>query len=317
MIQNVAVSNFKSLKDVSFNCERVNLFIGKPNSGKSNILESIATFSFWDFVNLKELISFTTSTDLIFELDVRQNLSLRLDDMKLDVKFPNQASFSSHAHTSNFFISQDGSLSNKDGQKDSRLDEIRSYKFDQIPDFIGEPIDRLLPTQGKNLPAVLYSNRELRNLLGNLMDEFHLEIVVRAGKNLIDFQRKADGIAVSYPISSISETLRRIVFYLAAIKTNKNSTILFEEPEAHAFPYYTRYLSELIASDLDNQYFISTHNPYFLLSMIEKTPRENLCVNLVSMKQDKTELKRLSESGLKEILEEGIDVFFNIERLNQ
>ncbi|MHA1431833.1 MAG: hypothetical protein ACTSRV_15795 [Candidatus Freyarchaeota archaeon] len=50
--------------------------------------------------------------------------------------------------------------------------------------------------------------------------------------------------------------------------------LVFEEPEAHAFPYYTKFLAEKIALDTSNQYFISTHNPYFLLSILEKAPKD-------------------------------------------
>ena len=35
----VDIKNFKSIKDLHLDCKRVNVFIGKPNVGKSNILE--------------------------------------------------------------------------------------------------------------------------------------------------------------------------------------------------------------------------------------------------------------------------------------
>ena len=37
----VDIKNFKSIKDLHLNCKRVNVFIGKPNVGKSNILEGL------------------------------------------------------------------------------------------------------------------------------------------------------------------------------------------------------------------------------------------------------------------------------------
>lgn len=33
----VEIKNFKSIKDLRLDCKRVNVFIGKPNVGKSNI----------------------------------------------------------------------------------------------------------------------------------------------------------------------------------------------------------------------------------------------------------------------------------------
>ena len=37
----VEIKNFKSIKDLRLDCKRINVFIGKPNVGKSNILEAL------------------------------------------------------------------------------------------------------------------------------------------------------------------------------------------------------------------------------------------------------------------------------------
>jgi len=41
-IRKLAIENFKSIRHVTLECERVNIFLGKPNAGKSNILEAIS-----------------------------------------------------------------------------------------------------------------------------------------------------------------------------------------------------------------------------------------------------------------------------------
>lgn len=44
-ISHVHINNFKSIKNVVLNdCRRINLFIGKPNVGKSNLLEAMSLF---------------------------------------------------------------------------------------------------------------------------------------------------------------------------------------------------------------------------------------------------------------------------------
>jgi hypothetical protein len=53
--------------------------------------------------------------------------------------------------------------------------------------------------------------------------------------------------------------------------TNENSTLVMEEPEAHSFPFYTKYLGERTAKESKNQLFIATHNPYLLTSILEKS----------------------------------------------
>ena len=41
-INTLEIKNFKSIKDLKLDCKQVNLFIGEPNVGKSNILEALA-----------------------------------------------------------------------------------------------------------------------------------------------------------------------------------------------------------------------------------------------------------------------------------
>src|SRR6478736_9532901 len=45
MITNLLINNFKSLKSVYLKTKRVNLFIGYPNVGKSNVLEAMSLLS--------------------------------------------------------------------------------------------------------------------------------------------------------------------------------------------------------------------------------------------------------------------------------
>ena len=40
MVKTLEVKNFKSIKHLKLNCKRINIFIGEPNTGKSNILET-------------------------------------------------------------------------------------------------------------------------------------------------------------------------------------------------------------------------------------------------------------------------------------
>lgn len=45
MITKLQIENFKSVKSVDLDCRRVNLLIGEPNTGKSNILEALGLLS--------------------------------------------------------------------------------------------------------------------------------------------------------------------------------------------------------------------------------------------------------------------------------
>ena len=59
-IKNIEIKNFKSIRHAKIeDCKRVNVFIGYPNVGKSNILEALSlysinenNFNFCDFVRI-------------------------------------------------------------------------------------------------------------------------------------------------------------------------------------------------------------------------------------------------------------------------
>jgi AAA15 family ATPase/GTPase len=46
MIGVLQITNFKSVRSLRLDCKRINVFIGEPNTGKSNILESLGLLSF-------------------------------------------------------------------------------------------------------------------------------------------------------------------------------------------------------------------------------------------------------------------------------
>jgi len=141
-------------------------------------------------------------------------------------------------------------------------------------------------------------------------------LVLRPQDNKMEVLKHHEDIFISYPYSLVSDTLQRIIFYLAAIHSNKDAILAFEEPESHAFPYYTKYLAEIIALDKsNNQYFISTHNPYLLLSLLEKSPKDDVGIFITYFEDYQTKVKPLSEKDKEELMEMEIDIFFNIERL--
>ena len=174
--------------------------------------------------------------------------------------------------------------------------------------------DFLKPPHGSNLMTILMTNKSLKKLAADLFKEFGLRIVLKPQEGKIEVQKEVEEIIISYPYPLVSDTLQRVLFHLAAIETNRDSVLIFEEPEAHAFPFYTKYLAERIALDKNNQYFISTHNPYLLLSIMEKTPINDLSIFITQLKDYKTRVKSLTKSEMQEILNLDASVFFNLER---
>lgn len=102
---------------------------------------------------------------------------------------------------------------------------------------------------------------------------------------------------------------------MAVLETNQNSTILLDEPEANTFPFYTAYLAERIALDESNQFFVTTHNPYILSSIVGKTPVRDLAVFVANMENFCTTVKTASVEGLSRILDYGPDAFLNLDKI--
>ena len=62
----------------------------------------------------------------------------------------------------------------------------------------------------------------------------------------------------------------------------------------------------------DNQYFISTHNPYFLLPVLEKAQKEDVAVFVTYYEDYQTKVRPLSQKDIEDSME--IDIFSNLDR---
>ena len=314
MIRTLKIQNFKSIKDLELECKRVNIFIGKPNVGKSNILEAIGILSFGGYGgSLRDFVRFENIGNLFYGNDVNESVEISADSNKFKMQFDGSV-FIGRYGLGELEFNYGGGYSTRKPLSIKDLKPFKFYRFKKLHEFYSHNLEFLLPPDGKNLLTVLLTHKELKSTIADIFKSYGLRIVLKPQENKIEVVKLFEDILISYPYSIVSDTLQRVVFYLAAIESNKDSILAFEEPEAHAFPYYTKFLAERIASDNSNQYFISTHNPYFLLSVLEKTPLEDINVFVVYFEDYQTKVKRLSKGNLEEIMDLELDVFFNIDR---
>ena len=336
MIKNLHISRFKSIKELALDCRRINLFIGEPNTGKSNILESLGMLSFLahqDFVklgNAGQFFRFERLGNLFYDEVLAEPVEIRCDDILLELRYSNGnfvglcqdgqdkvADFrGNHRNietTSTYGPPYDSYIEPVDAVVD-RIASFKFYRFRRQETFSRPESDFLLPPDGENLLSLLMSNRELHRVVNLPFLSQGLRLGLRPQEGKIEVLKEfEDGLIVSYPYSLTSETLQRLSFYMAAVLSNKNSVIVFEEPESHSFPYHTKYLAEQIAlDDNQNQYFIATHNPYFLLPVLEKTKREDVAVHIVYYENYQTKTRELAPEDMAELFE--MDVFGNLER---
>lgn len=171
----------------------------------------------------------------------------------------------------------------------------------------------LIPPFGYNLLSVIENYSKLKKEVTGLFKVYDLETVFdKASQTIKILQQGKDGEVFLIPYNSIADTLQRIIFYKAAIASNTNSVLLFEEPEAHAFPPYMSHLTQEMIHKKDNQFFIATHSPFILNDLLENAQDELAVFNL-DYRHQQTQIKRLSSAELHEVFQYGVDLFTNNE----
>jgi predicted ATPase len=322
MINTLRISRFKSIRELSLDCKRINVFIGEPNTGKSNILESLGLLSFLHYCQFgymdkaKQFVRFERTANLFYDEALDKSVAIKCDEIALELDY-GEGGFQGQCGVPNGAIHIRGDHS--DIRVDSwsgRTNEIAQFKFYRFrvkESFQRRESDFLLPPSGDNLLSLLVAKPELRSIVNEPFVSLGLRLGLRPQENKIEVVKSFEDIIISYPYSLTSDTLQRLTFHVVAIRSNENSILVFEEPESHSFPHHVKSLAEQIALDENNnQYFIATHNPYFLLPLLEKASKEDVSVNIVYYEDHETKTRELAPEALPELAE--IDVFSNLER---
>ena len=324
MITKLSIKNFKSIKELDIDCRRINLFIGEPNTGKSNILEALGLLS-WIGHNpgsnhLNNYLRFEGIEDLYFDNLLDEKMMIAFSNKKVQclttITFKNDRfiieSKLEDKEVCYLKLDHSGDL---EGGKPVGLDEfslIKYYSFLKQSNFPDTFFSYLLPPYGSNLFALIMSNKRIKEIVNLLVKDLDLKLMLKPKEKKIEIVKQKDDMIFSYPYIATSDTLQRVIFFSAAMESNEKSTLIFEEPESFAFPYYTKYLGERIAFDKTNQYFISTHNPYLLLSILEKTSKDSVNVFITYLKDYETKVKALTDEEIPVLMYEDADPFFNL-----
>ena len=322
MITKLAISNFKSVRHLDVECRKVNLFIGEPNTGKSNILEALALLSWCshpieeplgDYVRF-ELMQYLFHDGLVTDRSVEIKISTTsISPTGIRVVFAGD-SYDVYGWESNApFRRIDEQGKCKEGATTSgAIKEIKFFRFKNLAKYDDHEPGSLKPPNGTNLFSVVSSAEALRDMMKEFFEKYGLKVIARRQERTFELQKEVDGWVSTIPYTLASDTLRRIIFYTVAMASNKDSVLVFEEPESNAIPYYTKYLGERIALDQTNQFFIATHNPYLLSAVIEKARKEDVQVFITFFKDYQTRVKPLTQDQVVELME--ADPFFNLDR---
>lgn len=342
MINNLQIDNYKSIKHLSLDCNRINVLIGEPNVGKSNILEALdLSYLSWMFagneskqkankepVDIKKYFRVNTAADLFQDGDISKTISISsssyLKIAELRFKWDDEIG-DNIGKQKNYFEVIAGSGFTRFNNDFIPIEPIQFYSSNIVPyrymdniEFhdIGNYIDKLMPPFGNNLSEVIKRHSEFRELIGELIQDFGLELNVDSLSNNLFFQRKVSpGVVYSLCYDSLADTLRRIIFYVAAIRYNNGHVLTLEEPDAHSFPKFVSFLADEIIQNNKNQFFIATHSPYLLNNLIENTPSDELGVFVCGFGKERgTTARKLSTEELSELLDYGVDIFFNLNK---
>lgn len=357
IINELTIKNFKSIKEIKLDCKQVNIFIGKPNTGKSNILEAISLLS-GGLVPGKKFfdgsIYYETLDNLFYDQEISEIVSIesnigtvQLSYFQGDDKFGffgdtyktnaigNVLKFSSVSEAfQNFIKDKEFAESITDkinaetyvGAKiygEGKVEQITSllrtrvhnYLYKRLRNHNNNETGYLLPPHGDNLWGVFQRTLKLREITGELFKQFGLDLVlVRDNENSkkIVIQKNLEGISYQLPYSLVADTLQRMIFHLAAIYSNRDAVILFEEPEAHTYAPYQSYLADEIIADEQNQYFITTHSNDIFDSLLREAP-EKVAVFIVGYEDYKTKVRPLTDEEVNDYLTGYASIFQNLD----
>jgi AAA15 family ATPase/GTPase len=349
-LKELEIKNFKSIKSLQTDCKRVNVFIGKPNVGKSNILEALgllgAEYSS-DNKFLSEFIRYEEISNLFYDDDLLNNIEVNTNIGRAILRF-----HSNNINQGDLIVGQGDWISqfleikgtiNEIGKQFQKLrpndpvildsyfnsfDQIRSslsirkeglilnpikkFHFKDITTFPNKFPNFLMPPHGPNLFSIVDHNKELRKEIAEIFSEYGLNFVAYKKENKFEIEKNIDGYVSKYHYSSIADTFRRLIFYYAAIDSNQNSVLILEEPEVHSFPPHTKDLSERIINSTSNQFFITTHSPYLLQNLISSLDSTELNVFITYFENYETKIKKLSDDELRKASGFSVDLFYNL-----
>jgi len=89
IINHIEINNFKSIRHLELSeFRKINLFIGRPNVGESNLLEALSLFNASIFKSeirelpskkIKEFIGFENEPELFFEGEIERKINVNIN----------------------------------------------------------------------------------------------------------------------------------------------------------------------------------------------------------------------------------------------
>ena len=222
-IKYVNIRNFKSVVDLRLkDCRRINLFIGYPNVGKSNVLEALGLFSV-PFLNegesLNKLVRVENKNELLYNsVEESCSITTNLKDIELQLIPDFYISHGNDDSGTYYYFSDENKLSDKSPYASLEKKEFNLQDESHVKRYIFNPNNKwktnnkaqLLPPFGENIIDILSYNSDISKVKAWIKQEFTkygLEYVLDKSSNSLKVQRRLGGDEVmQLPYSSIADT---------------------------------------------------------------------------------------------------------------
>ena len=327
MIKSLSVERFKSIKELSISCRKVNVFIGAPDTGKTNILEALYFVSrlgwgwpidaslrlrqdlgfdplfYRQFFDKPIRISMVAPRPSSQRREVTVEAAISGVDRRLEVTTPYAS----------------GQLAFGSTMSVPDLDWIRYYGYsgsEQWSYQTGYPkgTTAITPPVGWNLLYIARHNAKVYEFLKTTVAGLNWKLKFDQAQKAFRLSEVRRDEIVEYNLDLLSDSLKRQFFYDAILQSSEDVTLVFDEPDVFAFPPFPKALGEMIGADPSNQFFLTTHNPYLLAGIVQKTPAENLALFVCYRDEEgSTRTRLLSSDDVSKVVELGASVFFNLD----
>ena len=317
-VKDIRIKHFKSIDDVEVKgCKQFNLFVGRPNVGKSNLIEALTLFSFpyiaVSKVPFSELLRSAEAPSLFYNGDVSRPIEINIDNStyKVTLEYLRDQSLNLEIQSKSEKTSFDiVDLKIKKTPAEYPIFKFYNYEKQRVSRVVNMPF--LFPVSGDNLMRVVQTNDKLKTEFSSILKDYGLKLTFDTATQELKFIKNLDKeTSFIVPFVAIADTLKRLLYYKAAIYSNSDSIIMFEEPEAHSYPPYIVNIVNSIIESKDNQFFITTHSPYVVNEFLEQ--KADVAIFVVDYKKNKTIVRLLSDDEIQRVYDDGIDMFFNTE----
>lgn len=280
MLQKVSIQNFKSLKDVTLELQKVNLLIGPNNSGKSNLLKALELWGKYICFQ-SEQYKFVKNVDDLKEISFKGNEESLNFEMIYDGEKINSIVYMAGIYDANYSVF----IENKDNvpyQIKETLGNSDIYKI--LPEKLthARPIsggdvikDKILKDGSNIVPFLDYLKDEHKSLYRKLerdlqkcIPEF-TDINLKTVKSPDNDQRtyKVWGLGNDNEKYWADEVSEGVLYFLALLcivhQPNPPKLLLLEEPEKGIHPRRIKEVINFIfqlAEDKDIQVIMTTHS---------------------------------------------------------